>query len=121
MVEIVEVASGRVITNADYANDLISLTKGLMFKETGSLLMDFGKECTPAVWTLFMKFPIDILFIDSKKRIVDMQLNAEPISFNPRTWRIYRPKSACRFVLELEGGVAGKLELKEGDKLSFRF
>ncbi|MEM5871835.1 MAG: DUF192 domain-containing protein, partial [Candidatus Aenigmatarchaeota archaeon] len=61
--------------------------KGLMFrrsmKEKEGFLMEFQKETKPKIWMLFMRFPIDIIFINKQKKVVDIKTNALPLTKNP--------------------------------------
>ena len=121
MVDVINESNGRVIKNVEYTNSLMGLMKGLMFRKSGALLMDFGEDCAPSIWMLFMRFPIDIVFVSSDGRVVDVVKRAEPISLSPRTWRIYRPEAKCRFVLELPAGMAEDFDLEKGSILTFKF
>lgn len=96
---------GLEIRNLELAESLWSQTKGLMFRESlpknHALLMDFGKPRKPGIWMLFMRFPIDILFLDEKLNLVDRKKNARPLGLDPRTWKVYHPKRKARYVLEV--------------------
>jgi uncharacterized protein len=72
-----------------------------------------GLWITPceAVHTIGMKFPIDVLFIDRKRRVRKIRSNM------PR-WRM----SACLWahsVLELPSGTAAATQTARGDQLEF--
>jgi uncharacterized membrane protein (UPF0127 family) len=99
-------------------------TRGLMFRNSlagdSGLLMVFGKERRHEIWMLCMRFPIDIVFIDRDKRIVDIKHSVRPMGKNPKTWRIYRPSKPSRYVLEVNSGLAKKTKTKTGDLLDFR-
>ena len=99
----------------EVANSIWKKIKGLMFKQSGNMLMDFGKDSRPGIWMFGMKFPIDIVYVNSEMKVVDVK-NAKPMSFNPLTWRVYYPKEKSRYVLEVEyeSGV------KRGDILSIQ-
>lgn len=101
------------------AESIFQLSKGLMFKKKGRLLLKFPYEIKHGIWTLFMGFTLDLIFIDKNKKIVDIIENVCPLSFNPKTWRIYRPKKKCMYVLELESGFTEKNKFKVGDVLKF--
>jgi uncharacterized protein len=67
---------------------------------------------TSSVHTHFMRFPIDVVFLDSEGRIVSVVAALRP-------WRLAAAKSA-RSVLELAGGEGERLGLREGDVLRER-
>ena len=64
----------------------------------------------PAVHTLFMRFPIDAVFVDRELRIVG-------ISEHVRPWRATGRRGA-HAVLELAAGEAARLDLAIGDRLA---
>ena len=84
----------------------------------GGLLFVFTREAKHSIWMPNMKFPIDIVFIDKERKVVDIKCCARPISANPKTWRIFRPKEKALYVLELPANHTKTL-LKEGDALVF--
>ena len=106
------------IDNIDYSQGLKNI-QGIMFKKTGRILMNFWFSDYHGIWMPFMKFTLDLIFIDKNKEIVDFKENVLPISLNPKTWKIYRPKKRCKYVLEIEKCNISK-KLKIGDKLIFK-
>lgn len=62
-----------------------------------------------SIHTAFMRFPIDVVFLDSEWRIVSVVAALRP-------WRFAAAKSA-ESVLELAGGECERLGLTEGDVL----
>ena len=64
---------------------------------------------TSSVHTHFMRFPIDVVFLDSGWRIVSVVAALRP-------WRFAAARSA-ESVLELAGGECERLGLAEGDVL----
>lgn len=112
-----------LIRKTETANSVGKKTKGLMFrkelaKDTG-FLMVFGYERRHEIWMFGMRFPIDIIFIDKDKRIVDIKHSVRPMGKNPMTWRVYIPKEKCRYVLEVRADLANKTGTEVGDVLSF--
>ena len=65
---------------------------------------------TSSVHTHFMRFPIDVVFLDSERRIVSVRQALRP-------WRLAAEKRAAS-VLELAAGECERLALAEGDVLS---
>lgn len=96
-------------------------TKGLMFRKSlprnKGLLMVFGNERRTGIWMFGMRFPIDIVFIDSRKRVVDVKKGIKPFSVNPKTWRVFYPSKSAKYILELNKGESQGL--RNGDLLSF--
>ncbi len=96
---------------ADVANTSTKRRQGLL-KHT-SLPKGEGLWISPceAVHTFFMKFPIDIVYLDKKKRV-------RKIRPSMPQWRL----SAClkaHSVLELPAGMAAETQTEVGDQLVF--
>jgi len=80
--------------------------RGLMFrKEPVPMLFVFGKPGKHSFHTFFMRFPIDIVFFDEKKRIVEVHENVRP-------WRFVMPKADFSYALELPVGGARNIGTK---------
>ena len=88
-------------------------TKGLMFRTslTGGLLMDFESSGYPAIWTLGMRIPIDIIWVNSRERVVHIKTHARPWLY------MGYPKKKARWVLELKSGTVAKTKTTLGDQL----
>jgi len=63
-------------------------------------------------WTLGMRYPIKIVFIDKNKHVISVQ-KAVPLTLNPKTWKIYRPDRHCKYVLELGKDIRKKFEIMD--------
>ena len=61
-----------------------------------------------SIHTMFMRFEIDVYFIDENKRVF------EKASLKP--WRFYKAKKQAKYVLETKKGL---LKIKIGDYLDF--
>jgi hypothetical protein len=81
---------------------------GLMGKKDFDEILVFENLTDSAIHTMFMRFEIDIYFIDENKVIYD-KVTLEP-------WRFYRPEKKARYIIETK---KGKLDLKTGDRLDF--
>jgi hypothetical protein len=66
---------------------------------------------TEAVHTFGMKFPIDVLFLDKKRRVIKMRLEM------PRARMAFC--LAAHSVLELPSGTAAAMQTALGDQLEF--
>ena len=69
-------------------------------------------------WMRDMKFPLDIIWLDSDYNVVDMVRNAEPSSYPDS----FTPEKPARYVLETNAGWVDKNNIKIGTtaKLGFR-
>jgi uncharacterized membrane protein (UPF0127 family) len=96
---------------------------GLMFRKElpkdHGLLMVFDQPCRPGIWMFGMRFPIDIIFLDSEKKVIHTVKNARPLGLKWKSWRVYYPPSQAKYVLEINGGTQQKNELKLGTQIIF--
>lgn len=88
--------------------------KGLMFTFSMEkpLLFAFGKEGRHGLHMLFVFYHIDVLFLDKRRRVVDLKENFRPFTF-------YAPKRPCLYVIELPAGTIRKSKTSIGDAIEF--
>ena len=63
------------------------------------------------------KIPLDIIWIDKNKRIVTIKDNFLPCF--KEDCPVEKPSLAAKYVLEINGGLAKKLNIRPGDKADF--
>ena len=100
---------GELVCRARVATSFASRFRGLMGTShlpAGSGLL-FPRS--RSVHTHFMRFPIDVVFLDAERRIVSVRPALPP-------WRLAAEKGADA-VLELAAGECERLGLAEGDVL----
>lgn len=68
--------------------------KGLMFSRMRNLIFVFDEEKIISLHMLFVFFPIDVLFLDKDKRIIEIKRNFRPFTF-------YTSKNKAKYVVEL--------------------
>lgn len=66
-----------------------------------------------AVWMKDMGFSIDIVWLDAEGRVLSVVEGAAPESYP----KIFLPKAAAHYVLELPAGAAARYGLAEGAKV----
>lgn len=89
-----------------YADTFFKRLIGLMGKKDFNDILVFTNLKDSSIHTMFMRFEIDVYFIDEKKVIFDKA--------TLRPWRFYRPKKQAKYILETKKGL---LKLKKGDNL----
>ena len=99
---------------AEVADNFWKRFIGLSFSKKKNLLFIMPYESKWSFWMFLVRYPIKIIFIDSKKRVVDIK-NAVPITMNPKTWKAYSPSKKCKYILE----TPFNLKIKVGDKLEW--
>ena len=73
-------------------------------------MFPFARPRRVALHMAFVGYPIDVLFLDAGRRVVEIKRNFRP-------WRCYRARRPARFVIELPADRAEGLEV--GDKVVF--
>ena len=88
--------------------------RGLMFRKTveGGMLFVFEKERKQAIWTFGMLFPIDILWISRRKRVVHIKENAKPF--------LFCGGAEAASVLEVKSGTVARTRTTVGDAIAIR-
>lgn len=85
---------------------------GLMFRKSirRPLVLELVAESRwlATIHTLFMRFPIDLVFLDSERRVVDIVRDVGP-------WRMHIvPKRPAKYVVEMRAGTA---KYRKGQRL----
>jgi uncharacterized membrane protein (UPF0127 family) len=106
---------------AELADTEEKRARGLMFRE--QLASDRGMLFVfsePGQWVFWMKntkIPLDILWLDSKKKIVDLVENMPRCLGEPCLQ--YQPAYEASYALEVPAGSIKRLRLAKGMQLSF--
>ena len=108
-----EVHIGDSVFNVRVAPDSISREKGLSTEENlrpnEGLLMIFQRDDTWGIWMKNMKIPIDIVWLNSDKKVVSIVTDASP---NLSTSKTFYPESPARYVLEISAGTVRRSGIK---------
>ncbi len=92
------------------ANTFFSRFMGLMGRESlipyDALLI---KPCN-SIHTGFMKFPIDVIFLDKDNRVTAVRAGLKP-------WRLFTPGNKSCSVIEFSSGFIQQFQIKPGDQL----
>lgn len=98
-------------THAEVADQAASRNKGLLGRTNLNLGEGLWIVPCESVHTFFMKFPIDLVYIDRSKRVKKVRSSVGP-------WRL----SACfsaHSIIELPAGVIHNTQTGTGDQLEF--
>ena len=91
---------------------------GLMFRrslpENSGMLFIYDPPQPATMWMKNTLIPLDMVFISSDARVHRIELNAEPFSET-----LIPSDGDVVGVLELNGGEAGKIGLRRGDKVIY--
>lgn len=95
--------------------------RGLMFREKilpdQGMLFVFEREDLHSFWMKNTLVPLDMLWLDSQRRVIHIAANVPPCREDPCP--SYGPESPARYVLELRAGGAAANGIKTGDQLQF--
>ena len=117
LIDIEKVRGENVVINAYIADTPAKRAQGLMhitdLPENVGMLFVFSRPRQVSMWMKNTVISLDILFLNPSGRIVKIHENAEPLSLAsvPSHTRV-------KWVLELNAGVAEKLNLRPGDRLA---
>jgi uncharacterized membrane protein (UPF0127 family) len=106
----VAAADGRVVCGqCKLADSVFARARGLLGRS--ALEPDEGLLLRPAnsVHTAFMRFPIDVVFLDRELNVLDVREAVRP-------WRV-AARSGARAVLELAAGEAARQRITPADSL----
>jgi hypothetical protein len=103
----------------EIADNDASRERGLMFRKSlgpnAGMLFDFKTPQQVAFWMKNTLIPLDMLFIDKDGYIINLAVNATPLSEANIPSR-----GAILGVLEIRGGRAGELGIDPGDRVRER-
>lgn len=112
----IETAKGRHSLSIELALTAAQHRKGLMFRRKmaadAGMLFDYKFPQRIAMWMKNTLIPLDMLFIAADGRIVNIVQRTVPFSETAISSR-----GKVRAVLEINGGTAQRLGIKEGDRV----
>jgi len=114
----------RVKINAETMRRDVELMRGLMFRESlapnRGMLFIHPKEDMFHYWMYQTKIPLDMIWMDNDRRVVEMSLDTPPCkSSSAKDCPNYGGNFRSKYVLEVNAGIARKNGLKTGDTLDF--
>lgn len=130
--EVREVCIKEACVQVEIVDTDVKRQQGLMFRESlaesEGMLFIFEKEARHSFWMKNTKFPLDIIWIDKDKCIVDIKTGVPPCkeiyeSFDggnrEKSCESFSPREKALYVLEVNAGFAEKNKIWAGDKVSF--
>jgi uncharacterized membrane protein (UPF0127 family) len=113
--------AGKTITllKVKHARTFFQRAKGLMGveKEAFNYALIFHlkekEKLNASIHMLFMKMPIDVLWLDEHQKIVDRVKNAQPWKLN------YSPQNVAKYIIELPIETLQKINPKIGEKVAW--
>jgi uncharacterized membrane protein (UPF0127 family) len=116
---VVDTGDRQVTFRVEIARTEAEREQGLMYRQKldadAGMLFLFERAFPQTFWMKNTLIPLDMLFISTDHKIVGIVANAEPLTLTTRGVR-----TPSQFVLEIGGGLAAKLGIREGQQVQFR-
>ena len=113
--------SGRVLQSEVMVKDE-DRAMGLMFRPSlpsdRGMLFVFEQPDFHGIWMKNCKFPIDIVWLDEGRRVVDVAVKVPPCKADPCP--VYQPMGRASYVVEMGAGQAGREKVARGAVLDFK-
>ena len=103
-------ADGRTVCTAAIADNPLTRLRGLLGRPSLPAGEGLLIRPAPSIHTLFMRFAIDVVFLDAELRVLGVEEGLRP-------WRAAGCRGA-RAVLELPAGAAARAGVGEGEQLT---
>jgi len=111
-------ATGPHVFNVEIADNEVKREIGLMYRrylpENRGMLFDFKEDAPVSFWMKNTYIPLDMIFISRRGVVTKIVLNAEPLSETP-----IPSGGPVLGVLEINGGLAARLGIKPGDRVTY--
>lgn len=93
----------------------IGLSNRICIPEKTGMLFVFDQAGIHGIWMKDMNFPIDIVWLDSTKKIIHIEENVDPNTYP----NVFYPSTPAKYVLEISSGAIKRADLKLSDQLSW--
>lgn len=106
-----------VSRNIVICDDIFSQGTGLMFRSRDSVMdkawvFVFDSPRKISITMMFVFFPLDLLFLDLSRRVIDIKRDIKP-------WSFYTCSKKAAYCIELDAGTIRSRKIKIGDKMLF--
>lgn len=99
----------------EVAENFLQKSWGLSLRKEGKMLFKFSKPTGTKVDMMLLSKPLYLYFLNQEKEVIEAQ-KAEPWTWDPRTWKLYKPDKKYTYLLES----FEELNLKEGDSIDIQ-
>ena len=115
-----EVLIGGLKVHADLADTPKKQANGLMgrsqLNDSEGMLFVFSREQYLIFWTKNMSIPIDIVFVTSDMKILNIYKSVPPCANDP--CKLYASSKPAKYALELSAGFCERHGVRTGDSIS---
>jgi uncharacterized protein len=113
----IQTAAGPQKFSIELALTDAQMEQGLMFRRSmapdAGMLFDFKQPTPVTMWMKNTVIPLDMLFLDTSGKIIDIHQRAVPYSTD-----IIASAVPARYVIELNGGTVARLGIRLGDQVT---
>jgi len=99
------------------------VARGMMFRDAlppdKGMLFIHDRPAPYRYWMYNVKAPLDIVFMDANRRIVEISADTPPCTTKPEDCPVYGGHHYEQFVLELRAGEAKRLGIQKDQMLTF--
>lgn len=111
------------VVRAELKISAADMARGMMYRDSlangnGMLFVHEDQSRSP-YWMANCKFPLDIIWMDSNHKVVEVSASTPPCPSGGRECPQYGGHYPAQFVLEVGGGEAAKHQVREGATLQF--
>ena len=115
---LIDETNGSVIASrVELADSFWKRFRGLMlrrrFPKGSALLFTTPKPGRYGIHMFFVRFPIDLLYLDSRFVVVELRTELRP-------WRMHRPKAIANYLIELPEGTISHSNVEIGHKVTLQ-
>ncbi len=115
MLSVLKYNGMEIAKNIEVARTKLSQMSGLMFRKgipsDYSMIFILKKQSSVNVHMLFMRFPVDVIFLDEEKRVLGFA------RLNP--WTGYKAMKGIRYVVEIKAGTIERYNISIGGQMEF--
>lgn len=109
-------SAGTVIAReVEIADNFWRRFRGLMlrreFLDGEALLFKFERSGRHSVHMFFVRFPIDLVYLDSNLKVVEIRVGLKP-------WRVHRSRVDSVYLIELPAGTVAQSKVVVGHEIS---
>lgn len=117
-----ETESDRIPLSVELAVDFEERTTGLMFRDyidpNWGMLFIMPSEATQTFWMKNVKIPLDMIFVDKEKKVVDIKKSV-PICEEGTDCAFYTSDKKALYVVEVNSGWSDQNKISLGDLMIF--
>lgn len=115
---LVDKTTGKVLANrVKLADTFWRRFRGLMFRRRfprgSAMLFKLFKPGRYGIHMFFVRFPIDLLYLNSRFVVVELREGLKP-------WHMHRPKAIANYLVELPASTVSRLKVKIGHKIALQ-